>query len=192
MPMNMKLLTLLFGVFAIFCLSQSGAAQDKREVADSTIVRLPPTAFSQLPESIVQHLQRRGCTVPQTYLSAKPHNVISGEFARRGQTDRAVLCSRNGESSILVFWRGSTKSVSEVARSPDRSFLQTITEGGKVGFSRIIETVCRDYILKHYEAYGGRKPPPTYHQGINDAYAEKASIVLYYYRGRWLELQGAD
>ena len=192
MPMNMKLLTTLFFIVAIFCLSQRGIAQDKREVADSAIVRLLPTAFSQLPESIVRHLQRRGCTVPQTYLSAEPHNVISGEFARREQTDRAVLCSRNGESSILVFWRGSTKSVSEVARSPDNRYLQTITEGGKVGFSRIIETVGRDYIRKHYKDYGGRKPPPMYHQGINDAYAEKASTVLYYYRGRWLELQGAD
>ena len=192
MPMNMKLLTILCGVFATLCPAQGGIAQDKREIADSATVRLPPTAFPQLPESIVRHLQRRGCTVPQTYLSAEPHNVISGEFARRGQTDRAVLCSRNGESSILVFWRGSTKSVSEVARSPDRHFLQTITGGGKVGFSRIIETVGSDYILKHYKAYGGRKPPPTYHQGINDAYAEKASTVLYYYRGSWLELQGAD
>ncbi len=117
----MKLLTILFFSVA----SSWSIAQDKWEVADSATVRLPPSAFSQLPEKIVRNLQGRGCTVPQTYLSGKPNNVISGELARRGQTDWAVLCSRNGESSILVFWSGSTKSVSEVAKAPDRGFLQT-------------------------------------------------------------------
>lgn len=186
--LGVKLLTVLFfGLVASW-----STAQDKWAVADSATLRLPPTAFSQLPGSVVQYLQRRGCTVPQTYLSGEPHNVIRGEFERGGQSDWAVLCSRNGESAILVFWRGSIKSVSEVAKAPDSSFLQTITEGGKVGFSRMIEAVDRDYILKHYEAYGGPEPPPIGHQGISDAFVEKASVVRYYYRRRWLELQGSD
>lgn len=92
----------------------------------------------------------------------------------------------------MVFWRGSAVSVSEVAKTPDRNFLQTITEGGKIGFSRMIGTVDRDYIFKHYEAYGGPKPPRIGHQGINDAFVEKASVVRYYYQRKWLELQGAD
>ena len=184
----MNLLTVLFfGLAALW-----GVTQDKWAVADSATLRLAPAAFPQLPKNIVHYLQARGCTIPQTYLISEPHNVISGEFARRGQTDWAILCSRNEESSILVFWRGSAKSVAEIAEAPDRGFLQTITEGGKVGFSRLIEAVDRDYIIKHYEAYEGPKPPPIYHQGINDAYVEKASVVRYYYRGRWLELQGAD
>ncbi|MBX3279280.1 MAG: hypothetical protein KF868_14855 [Acidobacteria bacterium] len=160
--------------------------------ADSATLRLPPTAFSRLPGNIVQHLQRRGCTIPQTYLSSEPHNVISGEFTRRGQRDWAVLCSRNKESSILVFRRGSATSVLEVAKTPDRSFLQTITEGGKIGFSRMIGAVDRDYIFKQDEAYAGPKPPRIQHQGINDVFVGKASVVHYYYRRKWLELQGAD
>jgi hypothetical protein len=92
----------------------------------------------------------------------------------------------------MVFWRGSTNSVTEVAKAPDRNFLQTINEGGKIGFSRMIKAVDRSYILKHYEAYGGPKPVRIGHQGINDAFIEKASVVRYYYRRRWLELQGAD
>jgi len=77
----MKLLTILFFSVA----SSWSIAQDKWEVADSATVRLPPSAFSQLPEKIVRNLQGRGCTVPQTYLSGKPNNVISGELARRGK-----------------------------------------------------------------------------------------------------------
>jgi hypothetical protein len=184
----MKFLTVLLLGLAATC----SMAQDKWAAADSTTLRLPPKVFSQLPKRIAHYLQGRGCTVPQTFLSRDPHNVISGEFARRGQTDWAVLCSRAGESSILVFWRGSTKSVSEIAKAPDRGFLQTVSGDGKVAFSRAIDAVGRDYILRRYKAYGGRKPPPIIHQGINDAYVEKASVVLYYHRGKWLELQGAD
>jgi hypothetical protein len=184
----MKLLTvLLFGLVALW-----GAPQDKWAAADSAAFRLPPAAFTQLPKNIVRYLRGRGCTIPQTYLSREPHNVISGEFTRPGQTDWAVLCSRNGESSILVFWRGSVKSVSEVAKAPDRGYLQTVGEGGKIAFSRAIEPVSRAYILRHYKEYSGRRPPRITHQGIDDAYVEKASVVLYYHRGKWLELQGAD
>jgi len=131
----MKVLTTFPLGFVALCLAHSGNAQDKWEGADSAAIRLRPAAFLQLPENVVQYLQGRGCTIPQTYLSADPHNVISGEFAKRGQTDWAVLCSRSRESSIMVFWRGSTKSVSELAKAPDRSFLQIVTEAGKLAFS---------------------------------------------------------
>jgi hypothetical protein len=30
------------------------------------------------------------------------------------------------------------------------------------------------------------------HQGIDDAFLEKASVTYYYYRGKWLQLTGAD
>ncbi len=106
--------------------------------------------------------------------------------------DWAVLCSRNRVASILVFWNGSTKSVAEIARSDDKGFLQTIDGAGNVGFSRAIDVVGKDYILEHYREYGGRKPSRLKHQGINDAFVEKASSVHYFYRKRWLELQGAD
>ena len=188
----MRLLKTFFLILAASCLVHGSGAQDRWEAADAAVLRLPPAAFPQLPRNIVRYLQARGCTVPQTFVSAEPHNVISGEFARRGQTDWAVLCSRGRESSIIVFWRGSTNSVSEIARAPDKSFLQTVDGEGRIGFSRKIDAVGRGYVVAHYKAYGGPKPPPIDHQGIDDGYVEKASVVLYFYRGRWLELQGAD
>jgi hypothetical protein len=30
------------------------------------------------------------------------------------------------------------------------------------------------------------------HQGIDDAFVGKASVALYFYRGMWLQLSGAD
>src|ERR671937_183045 len=101
----MRPVTILFLFLAASCLVHGSDAQDRWEAADAAVLRLPPAAFPQLPRNIVRYLQARGCTVPQTFVSAEPHNVISGEFARRGQTDWAVLCSRGREPSIIVFWR---------------------------------------------------------------------------------------
>jgi hypothetical protein len=167
-------------------------AQDKWQTGNEVMVRLKPAVFSQLPKSVISYLQKRGCTIPQVFGESKPHNVIRGQFTKLNQFDWAVLCSQNSVSTILVFWSGSTKSVAEIAREDDRGYLQTISEGGEAGFSRLIEVVDRDYILEHYRAYGGKKPPQIRHQGINDIYVEKASSVHYFYRKRWLQLQGAD
>ena len=183
----MKTLLFTLAVATMLCF-----AQDKWQMAESAITRLSPTTFPQLPGDVMHNLQARGCTVPQTYLEATPHNVISGEFAKKGQTDWAVLCSRDGASSILVFWSGSTKSVSEVAKVEDRSYLQVTGGNGKISFSRSIIAVGGGYILERYRRYGGPKPPHIDHQGIDDGFLGKASSVWYYHRGRWLELQGAD
>lgn len=176
----------------VLCLAHAAAAQDdKWRAADAATVRLPPSAFPRLPRPVARSLARRGCTIPQAFHESSPHNVISGEFARRGQTDWAVLCSRGRASSILIFWRGSPNSVSEIAKAADAGFLQDVG-GGRIGFSRAIGVADRKRILACYREYGGRRPPPITHHGIDDAYVEKASSVHYFRRGRWLELQGAD
>lgn len=187
----MKFFELIF-IVSVLIFANQAYAQDKWQIADEATLRLKPTAFSELPENIVSFLQKRSCTVPQTFGDPTPHNVIRGQFAKNGQFDWAVLCSRSRISSILVFWNGSTKSVAEIARSDDKDFLQTIDGVGNIGFSRAIGIVDKDFILEHYEECGGRKPPQIQHQGINDAFVEKASVVHYLYRKRWLELQGAD
>jgi hypothetical protein len=46
--------------------------------------------------------------------------------------------------------------------------------------------------MRHYRAYGGPEPPPIDHHGIDDAFLEKGSITWYFYRGKWLQLTGAD
>jgi hypothetical protein len=87
--------------FVVTC--HSKGSKDVWAVAESQIRQLAPTAFAELPKQIMLELQSRGCTVPQVYGAPKPHNVIRGEFQRKGQVDWAVLCSRNGLSSVLVF-----------------------------------------------------------------------------------------
>jgi hypothetical protein len=170
----------------------STEAQDRWRKADAAVVRLSPSVFHQLPRRVTQKLLALGCTVPQASELSTRHNVIKGNFERPGQTDWAVLCSRLRISSILIFWGGSAKSISQIAKAPDEAFLQTIDANEKIGFSRRIMRANKDYILEHYRNYHGPKPPPIHHQGIDDAFLEKASTIHYYFRGRWRELQGAD
>lgn len=166
-------------------------SQSMWDAADRQIVRLKPTAFPELPPNIIAALQRRGCTIPQVPMIDGRQNVIKGEFAKPGQADWAVLCSVGRVSSILVFWNASETTPTEIATRKDIDRLQGWA-GDKIVYSSAITPVGKEYILEHYKAYGGEKPPPIDHQGINDIDFGKASEVLYFYRGKWLHLTGAD
>lgn len=168
-------------------------AQNGNQLPDSrgNIVRLRPAAFPQLPADVARELNRRGCRIPQNAYEKKPHNVITGEFARGGQTDWAVLCSVRGVSSILVFWNGKADKPAAVAPLRDDWFVQSMG-GGQWGFSRGISAVGKDYILAHNSNIGVPLTRRIDHQGINDAFIEKASSIHYYYGRKWLELPGAD
>ena len=163
----------------------------KFDEAERRILRLPPAAFSELPSNIVRDLQRRGCAIPQTAFMKQRHNVVKGEFAKPGQTDWAVLCSVRGRSSILVFWNGSESNPAAIASIDDRNCLQGIT-AAEIGFSRGVSAVGRDFIMRHYKAYGGLVPPPIDHHGIDDAFIEKASATWFFHSGMWLKLTGSD
>jgi hypothetical protein len=169
------------------------AAENPKPVSADGVNWLAPSAFPGLPPSIVADLESRGCTVPQTYISPEPNNVIRGQFYRPGQHDWAVLCSKSGSSTILVYPTGSPSDVEALADPvPDAHRILDIGNG-RIGFNRSIGTIGGPQIIWGYETYReGPKPPPIDHNGINDAIAEKTSTVLYWYAGEWLRLAGAD
>ena len=158
---------------------------------EAQITRLSPAAFPELPANLVQELQRRGCTVPQETYSKWRNNVIKGEFAKPGQADWAVLCSVKGISTILVFWNGSEKNPAAIAPMEDRIYIQGFKKD-QFSYSRGIRTVAKDFILRHHDTYGGPKLPPINHQGIDDMFVGKPSVVWYYDDGQWLKVAGAD
>jgi hypothetical protein len=159
--------------------------------ADLGIVRLEPDAFRVLPSAIQVDLRKRGCTIPQPFTAGPPQNVISGHFYTAIGTDWAVLCSHSRTSSILVYRRGAPESVFELHARPDKDFLQ-VTGPGTIGYSRAIAVATPAYIREKNDRYGVAEPRAIAHEGINDLFIEKASIVWYYHEGRWLQLPGAD
>jgi hypothetical protein len=166
--------------------------QERFVAAEREIVRLPIDEFPELPLAVANVLRAKRCTIPQSYdFGEKKHNVIRGEFFRRGEEGWAVLCSVGGSSSILVFRSEQDPQPDELGKAEDFGYLQT--QGGeKIGFSRIITAVDREYIVRHYEAYDGPKPPPIDHHGIDDAFAGKFSGIHFFHQGKWFPLQGAD
>lgn len=153
------------------------------------IKRLPPNAY-KIPTELLTELQQQGCTIPQADLQGGPNNVIKGQFAKKGQTDWAALCSKEGFSSILIHWGGAANCPSEIGRAEDSGYLQGIGDG-EVGFSRQIRVVNQKAILS-YGRYNGDKLPAITHQGIEDAFLDKASGILYCHEGQWLGIAGAD
>ena len=166
------------------------------ERADLETKRLAPAAFSNLPLDIRRDLERRECTIPQPFGTRDPQNVITGAFTRLGDTDWAILCSVRRVSTILIYREGSVQNVDQIARSTDHSFLQVVDydPGGKpiAGYSRALGVADAKHILTHHRDFGGPKPPPIDHDGIEDSFVEKGSSIFYWHRGRWLTLAGMD
>ncbi len=156
------------------------------------VVRLSPQEFVELPQNLRVDLEKCGCLIPQVFGIEKKHNVISGEFNQKGKKDWAVLCSKNEMTSILVYWKGSEKNASDIFPASESNYMQVTVGDGTMGFSRAIDTVGKDFIMSHYKEFGGPKPPKIEHDAINNAFVEKASTVLYFHQGKWIELTGAD
>jgi hypothetical protein len=150
--------------------------------------RLRPERAAGLPAGIVATLQARRCTIPQSD-PRRLSNFIQGAFLGRGARNWAVLCSRFRHSTILVFRDENDTQPMELARRKDSGWK---LEGERTYYANQLSVVGRARILVHYDASVRPQPPPIDHQGIDDSTLDKASVVHYYYRGRWLELLGAD
>ena len=187
--MNIGLKQHLFLLLTVFFLSQNVVA-DVWDDAENSIIRLHPETFADVPTNIIEELVKRDCTIPQPLSSGEPVNIISGEFAQKGQKDWAALCSKNGYSVILIFWGGLISCPSEINRSEDRNYLQDTGFG--IGYSREISTVGESVIRAHFEAYGGVTPPSIEHHAIDDAFVEKGSSTYYCREKEWVELTGSD
>jgi hypothetical protein len=117
--------------------------------------------------------------------------VISGRFISATSRDWAVPCSRNRTSRILVFRDGSTRVVDELGAAEDKTFLQVIADGVP-GFSRALAPADAAYIRRHHDPRTGIQLPVLDHDGINDVFVEKGSVVWFWNSRQWLQLQGAD
>ena len=183
--------TRLTVVGAVVVAVNGGVVRGHDQDPSAAIVRLAPDRFLELSPEIRQYLDQRNCTIPQSWFNKRPHNVVRGRFTVANDTDIAVLCSTGQASKILVFRSGDATQVAELALQPDDGYLQRV-DGRAVGFSRALGVATPAYIREHFAAYGGRELPPLDHDGINDIFVEKASIVWYWLNGRWLQLQGAN
>jgi hypothetical protein len=165
--------------------------EDQWVRADRMTPRLPPSAFPALPAAFARELEQLGCTIPQSDYTGGRGNVIHGSFAAAGQQDWAVLCSRNRSSVIFVYWGGPARCPRELAPAEDKGFLQTIG-GGRIGFSRGIRTRNTYHVYPSEDSAGVDRDVALEHDGIDDAFEGKASVVRFCRGGTWITFSGAD
>ena len=135
-----------------------------------------PKEIGWITSVFKNRLVESGCKIPVEIDGSIVSAISSGQFATQGQNDLAVICDFNNNTrSILISWGGDV-------HCPDRI----------ENAAQTISTVGKEFILKHYEWYGGDKPPAITHHGIDDGFVGKSSMVHYCYKGKWLLLTGAD
>jgi len=101
------------------------------------IRRLPVSSFPELPMAVAAALTTRGCLIPQTYEAKRPENVIHASLERAGSQDWAVLCSAQGEVSLLVFLAsgvGSGAAPAVVVKKAEMKCLEVRNALGEMGF----------------------------------------------------------
>jgi hypothetical protein len=161
---------------------------------DHGIRKLKPADVTELPPGFVEKLDARGCAIPQfgevgrtdgapgdSATADTTTNVIHGEFARHGQEDWAVLCSKGGSSTIVIFWGKTTACPTSLARLDDAHYLKR-GKGKKVRYSRSIRALGESD-LDDRAGIAGLKP--FAHQGIDDRFVGKSSAFFYCSEGKW-------
>lgn len=180
----MKLKLLFTAIITAIIVTQSPSYSEEKQN-----VYIKPTEIRGLPTNIVSEMNKLNCRIPQGILDHI--NAIEGEFAIRGQKDWAFLCSIDGKSHIHIFWGGPKKCSSVLAERSDDNDLYK-QSNGDWEYNRGLGKVGKKFINEHYEAYGGPKPPSITHDAIDDIWLEKASVVHYCHKGKWIKLTGAD
>ena len=158
---------------------------------------LPPDTFPQLPEPVHDSLVKRNCQIPVPGRNIT--NVITGAFTARGAVQWAVLCSVLDTSQILIFNASNGVVVDSLNKSANSRWIQS--NGGNTWlFSRLIahvpmsrlSFVPADTTIEEVLYYGRFLPKPIDHDGIDEAFVEKASTTFYFAHGRWFTVESGD
>ena len=159
------------------------AEELRQEAKKAKIERLSPMEFGEVPLNIRQQFADMGCTIPQLHrwwTAERPHNIVSGEFAVKGQTDWAALCSIDKKMAIVVLWGGLDRCQSPVEAMRSDSFgLQWMGWENRMGFSVQISQYSAEF-------------DNLSHDGINTYFLDKGGWSVFCKDGEWTRFVTAD
>ena len=185
----MKLIPLLLA--ALFGLGQSPPLIKAGTVTTgdialvvSRIPRFAPEKFAALPPTVRDALNLIACQVPQNTLTAGPANVVSGEFAARGQRDWAALCSNGTLTEIRLVWGGPAQCEDRLAAIQDSDSL-SVSAPGVILYTRTLTAASPEEVTKHGLRVRATLPEdPVAHDALRDGSA--SGPVMHYCRaGHW-------
>jgi hypothetical protein len=184
---SIKCLPLVYTAFVVIangaiCETQSAGVSQEGIPVFAVPKKLAPSAFRALPPGVRSRIERDGCLIPQNRYDPNPRqriNVITGQFAKRGQTDWAILCWKGEDNVTLkVYWGGPN-------RCPEISGAHN--EFDDIAITRISIASMRDAAVAYEQ-----KIPPLTHEGINEGIGETGAVALYCDGSRWLNIVTSD
>jgi hypothetical protein len=155
------------------------------------IVRhLPVNAFPQLPLTVQNELLSRGCLIPQTYEAHHPENVVHASLERPGSSDWAVLCSVDGQVSLLVFFADRAEPM-VLATASETDRLQTHGLSHVLGFNWGLDPASPADV--HEAQLDMSNPPPHLdHDALADSVIDRQTIYRFYTKGAWTVVDAED
>ena len=165
-------------------LNESGKVMMAGRSVAYLIRRLPVNAFPDLPDAVVAQLEKRQCLIPQTYEAHHPENVVHASLERAGSSDWAVLCSTNGEVSLMVFFGSAQSRPAILLTVAEKQRLQQHDSSGVLGFNWAIDPASPDAV---HEAQSGleRKPPRVDHDALEDILIDQKNVYRFFSKGTW-------
>ena len=165
-------------------LVESGQVTMAGQSVPYLIRRLPVNAFPDLPDAVVEQLNRRNCLIPQSYQAHHPENVVHASLERSGSSDWAVLCSANGGVSLLVFFGNAPGKAVELTTVAEKDRLQRHDSSGVLGFDWAIDPAPPDAV---HQAQSGmeRKPRKIDHDALSDSIIDRKTLYRFFAQGKW-------
>jgi hypothetical protein len=169
-------------------LTESGHVNSGGHAVSFLIRRLPINAFPGLPVGIANELTDRGCLIPQTFEAHRPENVVHASLEHAGSSDWAVLCSKQGTVSLLIFFGSAPEKPIVLATAPETERLQTHLASDDLGFNWGIDPASP---LRIHEAQSGlqKRPPAPDHDALADSIVDQRTVYHFYVRGQWTLLE---
>lgn len=157
------------------------------------IRHLPVSSFPELPATVQELLNRRGCLIPQTYEAYHPENVVHASLERAGSSDWAVLCSTEGTVSLLVFFGSRSASAQPLVlvSAPETERLQAHDASGALGFNWGIDPASPEQV---HEAQAGleHRPERLDHDALADSIVERRTVYHFYAKSVWTLVEMPD
>jgi len=165
-------------------LTENGQITINGQTANYLIRRLPPSSFPDLPASIADQANQRGCLIPQTYEAHRPENVIHASLENTGSRDWALLCSVKGTVSLLVFFANAPEQPIVLATAPETERLQAHSSSHILGFNWGIDPASPERV---HDAQIGleHRPPAPDHDALADSIVDRKTIYHFYSKGKW-------
>jgi hypothetical protein len=151
------------------------------------IHRLPVSSFPDLPLTIQDVLNIRGCMIPQTFEAHRPENVVHASLERAGSSDWAVLCSVHGTISLLVFFASAPERPVELSSAAQTDRLRAHGAGGALGFDWGIDSASPQRVHDAQTGLAHRPPRPD-HDALADSEIDRRTQFRFYSKGKWTVL----